>query len=235
MNMAKIKHWHDCHEYLIWIVLAVIILRIPSLFEPYWSYNEGMIMLWLRFNLVWLKLIEMGISVVAVFVSGWLTARVLKDKRWMCLVALGVGLLASWLGKENLVTYHQNFYRYITRQISQADYYSSFDPEIMTKYEVARYLKTRTEAGDKIFIWGNEPNIYVLANRLSAGKYFTANQIVNLEKQKEVIDRLRKENPKYIVVMQEEKKKFDDLDSLISAEYAPVTKIEQALIFRRVK
>ncbi len=38
---TRIEHWMVKHELILIIVLAAIILRIPSLFEPYWYGDEG--------------------------------------------------------------------------------------------------------------------------------------------------------------------------------------------------
>jgi hypothetical protein len=131
--------------------------------------------------------------------------------------------------------YYQNFYKYITKQNSLNDYYLSFDNRVLQTYEVAQYLKSRTENSETIFIWGDEPLIYALADRLPPGRFTVAYHIVDFGGQTETIEAIKEKEPKYIVVMQSEKRKFDDLFSIISADYSDVSKIREAIIYRRVK
>jgi hypothetical protein len=132
------------------------------------------------------------------------------------------------------ISYYQNFVSYVTRQKSVEAYRNSFDPRVNRNYHIAQYLKLRSTPDDRIFIWGDEPFIYALADRLPAGKYTVAYHIIDFNGQQITMDALRSKPPLYIVLETSEKRDFKELIAFTLANYVPVAQIEDATIFHRL-
>ena len=100
--------------------------------------------------------------------------------------------------------YYQNFALFITNQKSTAAYSEYFDKKVTRDYEVAHFLAGKTKPGEVIFVWGNNPQIYVLSKTLPPGKYTVEYQIsqskITLAETAASIDRAK---PKFIVILSE--------------------------------
>ena len=99
--------------------------------------------------------------------------------------------------------YYQNAYNFITNKESIVDYQTFFDQKTPRDYALANFITTHTTPTDKVFIWGNDPQIYVLSHKLPIGKYTVAYHITQnnaLDQTQEVVN---KERPKYIIALKE--------------------------------
>ncbi len=72
---------------------------------------------------------------------------------------------------------------------------------------VARYISESTTEKDSIFVIGSEPEIYFLSNRRSASKYIFFYSLTTpypgvLKDQKKVVAEIRRNQPKYVVLVQ---------------------------------
>ena len=72
---------------------------------------------------------------------------------------------------------------------------------------VARYISESTTEKDSIFVIGSEPEIYFLSNRRSASKYIFFYSLTTpypgvLKDQKKVVAEIRRNRPKYVVLVQ---------------------------------
>lgn len=98
--------------------------------------------------------------------------------------------------------YYTNFINYTAGASSLDEYRMSFDSDVPRDYAVAKYLKSNTAKTDNIFIWGNNPQIYHLTNKLPPGRYTVAYHIIQnpgaINETKKV---LQKSRPKYIVLL----------------------------------
>lgn len=131
--------------------------------------------------------------------------------------------------------YYGNYWQMVTKKISVVDYYRRFDGRAIQTYSVAKYLKMHTQESDTIFIWGDEPYIYALAERLPPGRFTVAYHVADFGGREETIKAIREREPKYIVIMEDEKRDFDELISLVTSSYTLVEKIERANIYRLVE
>ncbi len=100
--------------------------------------------------------------------------------------------------------YYQNFALFITSNKSTVSYQEYFDKKVTRDYEVAHFIASKTKPGEIIFVWGNNPQIYVLSKTLPPGKYiveYHINQSKNaLIETAADIDRTK---PKFIVILSE--------------------------------
>jgi len=99
--------------------------------------------------------------------------------------------------------YYQNVIQFINGQKNVIDYQSFFDQKVPRDYSVATFIRSYTKPTDAVFIWGNNPQIYALADKLPIGKYTVAYHISQISAFKETQKVLIQSKPKYIIVLTE--------------------------------
>ena len=87
---------------------------------------------------------------------------------------------------------------------------------------------------DKIFVWGTQPVIYVVANRLPVGRYTVSYHIADFNAWEETINALTKEQPSFIVKMTDEEKDFVRLDSFLAPNYILVKTVDEAEVYKKL-
>lgn len=157
----------------------------------------------------------------------------------------GVGLMVAgmlvgaikvydfWYYKS--VPYYENFVRFVSGKESEEEYFNFFGGGVNRNLEVARYINMRTEPNEKIYVWGTEPAIYAMSDRLPVGRYTVSYHVRDFDGYNETIEKLKEEKPNYIVIMRNESLEFPALESLVTADYVPVKEIGEAVIYRRVE
>jgi 4-amino-4-deoxy-L-arabinose transferase-like glycosyltransferase len=100
--------------------------------------------------------------------------------------------------------------------LPNSNYHLSFEREKFSRYffganpfpesiSIANYLKKNTSPEDKIFIYGSEPQILLLAERASATAFYVVYPLLrsqfpkHMEFQGRVIDEIKETRPKYII------------------------------------
>ena len=129
--------------------------------------------------------------------------------------------------------YYQNFLGYILGWKTREEYNGFWGDEISTNNEVASYIRKVTNNGDKIFIWGTRPAIYVLAKRLPVGKYTVAYHILDFSAKEEIANQLIKAQPKIIGVVANEVE-FSQLSGILTANYVLVKVVDGVEIYLRL-
>jgi 4-amino-4-deoxy-L-arabinose transferase-like glycosyltransferase len=136
-------------------------------------------------------------------------------------------------GYKNL-PYYTNFYQFALEKKSLTQYWSDYDERAQDFYQVATYLKSHTLPSEKIFIWGNDPFIYALTERLPVGRYTTTYHIIDFGQKEEILDQLQEQLPRYLVVDQEEKSPFTEFFLFVGKHYALEKQINDFLIYHRL-
>lgn len=127
-------------------------------------------------------------------------------------------------------SYYQNFIRFVTKKIDRGQFDSFWSPKVLTNQQVGEFIKHRTKSDDRILVWGNEPAVYVLSDRLPVGKYTVAYHVIDFKGQDQLIDNL-KSNPAKFIVYYPNAPKFDQLDQFIAKFYFITEQFDSALIF----
>ena len=100
------------------------------------------------------------------------------------------------------VFYYPNFISFLTGNQSVDSYQKFFDQSTPLNYEIANYIKLYAKPKDNIFLWGNNPQVYYLTNKLPPGKYTVAYHITSY---KDGISNTQKgldvNQPKFIIIM----------------------------------
>jgi len=202
---------------LVWLVLALFGALISG--RPYPHY---MIQLVPALALALALVFAGGFKKVQLFVVG---------------LVLVIGVLAYGrfgFGAYEVVSYYQRFLKYATGQLAVDDYYNQFDGRMKRNYGVAQYLRERTNENERVYVWGTDPGIYVLADRLPVGRLVTSFHVADLNEYERLGEELAEKKPRFIVYMESEPREFEQLDMLLDSDYTLVKQIEEANIFQRV-
>lgn len=127
-------------------------------------------------------------------------------------------------------SYYKNFIGFATGAKSWEEYLDFWG--VRRNYKIADYIGSRTTDADRIFVWGTEPSIYALTNRLPVGRYTVAYHIVDFVAHDETIAALESTPPKYVVVV-DSLNDFPQLETFLQERYLLEREIEGALIYLR--
>lgn len=146
-----------------------------------------------------------------------------------------------------VITYYKNFISYASGSINRQEFYRRFDSRMPRNYALGEYLHLITSKNDRIFIWGTEPELYVLSDRLPLGTLTTSFHIDDLKYYDEIIHLLIENKTKIIVVMETEHRDFPELTTLLNNDYTLIQTIgdpdrspeqnrgNNALVYRRIE
>ncbi|MFA5894988.1 MAG: hypothetical protein WC851_04385 [Candidatus Shapirobacteria bacterium] len=148
------------------------------------------------------------------------------------LAGLGFYLVKYKFYYYPVVSYYKNFYTHIF-SLNSAEYRNYFGARVDDTYKIAQFLKNTTNPKDDIFIWGDEPYIYALADRLPVGKYTVAYHVADFNQYENTYNQLIVQFPKTVIYYPQPGRPFPDLDRFIKLYYSPVTAFGDATIYTR--
>lgn len=131
------------------------------------------------------------------------------------------------------LSYYQNFLAWTLGYQEKKSYFSSFDQRTNRNYKIARFLSESALVEDKIFVWGDDPEIYALSSLLPATRYFVAYHIKDFNGYQETADTLYKNPPHYIITTSETRS-FPQLEMLLGLKYVPLESEDSATIWLRL-
>jgi hypothetical protein len=136
-----------------------------------------------------------------------LTGLVIEEKKLRkinVVFVLAILILAFklfWVYTKN-IPYYVNFIDFVTNGRTATDYQRFFDKKTPTYYRLSQYITANTSKNENIFIWGNNPQLYKISDKLPPGKYTVAYHITNY---KDGIlntkEGLKEAKPKLIIIM----------------------------------
>ena len=129
--------------------------------------------------------------------------------------------------------YYQNFLEFSLGKKTKTEFFGFFDG-VNRNYQIAEYIVNHTSPDEKIFVWGTEPAIYSLSNRLPVGRYTVSYHIADFNAWKETMITLNKEKPSFIIKMLNEPKTFSQLNTFLREYYLPVKTINEAVIYHKI-
>lgn len=128
------------------------------------------------------------------------------------------------------ISVYRDYWEYVSGKTNQTQYFARFD-NAKRNYAIAQYLGERIGDKDQIYVWGSDPTVYNLVNRLpTGGKYIVSFHVHDLQKHDYVMGELEKNEPKYVVVMPGSTE-FPGLESWLAQNYLLVEQIEGATIY----
>lgn len=123
-----------------------------------------------------------------------------------------------------VLSYYQNFYL----QKNNPDYFNS---KLADTQKISLYLKSHSQPEDKIFVWGDEPFVYVGSDRLPIGRFTVAYHIVDFQQYTYTINQLKIHPPKFIVYYPMNSRPFPQLDNFINNYYHPSYQSGSGIIY----
>lgn len=168
-------------------------------------------------------------------------------------VSLGIGMLV-WGGMKERLTflvtagitigaiigfkfyaypvfsYYKNFSSWAMGRQSQQEYYRWFNPQVPVNYQISKNIMEGSKPEDRIFVWGDEPMIYAISKRLPAIRFTVKYHIKEFGAEKETMEKLSKDSPRYIVSFGSDEE-LPGLKGLLQEKYLE----ERPGIYRRWK
>ncbi len=163
-----------------------------------------------------------------------------KKEKWLKIIPIIFIIIFIFVFKNLQFWYYpnlpylNNFYQYLVGQRTRADYLNYFGKHTEDLYQTADFIRRHTNKKEKIFIWGTQPSLYSLSQRLPVGKYTVAYHIVDFDGYQETILALAKNPPRWIIVTPDEKRNFPQLEILINYDYTLYREIGENKIFYHI-
>ena len=132
------------------------------------------------------------------------------------------------------ISYYANFISWAARIKTTEEYRSYFGQELKAIYKISQIVEEESDPNEKIFIWGDWPEIYALSQRLPASRYTVAYHIVDFNGYAQVIDQLKKYPAKLIIYNPMPGREFPQLVELLNRYYLPIDQVERAIIFKQL-
>jgi hypothetical protein len=130
-----------------------------------------------------------------------------------------------------VVSYYSNFYSYAFHLKKQPDYYRFFGSQVNTTYEIANYIDKHSTSS-RIFIWGDEPYLYALTQKLPVGRFTVAYHISDFNGYDETISQIKSNPPQFIIYYSMEQRNFPSLNNFINQYYHPVKIINSVIVYQ---
>ena len=135
-------------------------------------------------------------------------------------------------GPINQIKYFQNFAQYSTGEKGVDQYNNYFDRNVNTIMALADFLKAHQGYGESVYIWGDYPWLYAIANLKNPSRYVTSFHVFGVpEGQNEVAKDLAKTPPKYIIKPESSIGNFGELEKLLADRYTSGGFVETSEIF----
>jgi len=150
----------------------------------------------------------------------------------IALIITGVFKFKYWWYPH--LPYYKNFLLFSLKKINKKDYFNFFGEETVNNYQIAYYLQQNSQPKDRIFIWGDGACIYSLSQRLPVGRYTINYHIFDFNGFKETVKAIQKQQPKFIIKLKTESRKFPELDKILKQKYLKINSIGNGIIFKRL-
>jgi hypothetical protein len=149
----------------------------------------------------------------------------------MACLPLAIWQYRFWYYKS--LPYYQNFWEFALGKKDQSAYFGFF-AGVNRNYRIARYVVSHTMPQEKIFVWGTQPTIYALSQRLPAGRYTVSYHIADFHAWEETMAVLKANPPSLIVFFTNEEKPFPQLEAFLAQRYTPAQVFEEAIVYQKL-
>ncbi len=108
---------------------------------------------------------------------------------------------------------------YLFKKIDYPTYLSLWGERTASDYQLANFIRERTDPEDRIFLWGDGSCVYSLSQRLPVGRYTVNYHIYDFNGFQETLEAIEKQQPRIIVKLKDESQEWPELDSLLLRDY----------------
>lgn len=116
------------------------------------------------------------------------------------------------------VSYYRNFLELARGNISAQEYNQRFDVHMKDNYAAVEVMEQCPD--DHLFIWGTNPMLYALADRIPTGRFTVSFHIKDFNAFDETYNDLVEDAPSFIVVMNSEDAEFPQFYDYLESEYS---------------
>jgi len=156
-----------------------------------------------------------------------------ERQNWFLGLPLFLSLAAFFLyGFQPYKTgsYYQNFLALALGQKDKPAYFSWFDSRVNQTYALAFQVVEKVSQKERIFVWGDDPNIYALSRRLPATRFTVSYHVVEKKAYEETLRALKEKPPRLIIVL-DNAPSFPDLMAFLGENYLFLGKEEGGQIW----
>ena len=157
-----------------------------------------------------------------------------KKEKALALISLVLALLVIRqtfvLKFEKVIPYYSNLIAFYMDKKNLNDYQAFFDRRTPRDYLLANYIKSNTNRDERVFIWGNNAQVYKLADRVPIFRYTVAYHTISFPNGiSEMESAIETVKPKYVIIM-------PDVPSfpLSLSGYTEKMNIEQMAIYEKI-
>ena len=139
-------------------------------------------------------------------------------------------------GPINQIKYFQNFTDYSTGKKDVDEYNNYFDRNVNTIMALADFLRMHQGYGESVYIWGDYPWLYAIADLKNPSRYVTSFHVFGVPNgQDEVIGDLYQNPPVYIIKPESSIGNFPELEKFLSQGYTSTGFVETSEIFVKAR
>lgn len=211
----------------LWFVATLYSVLLSS--RPYPHYFLQMVPV---LALLIVELISAGQKLLKTISKRQLLAqgKVLASGILLLLLTFYILIVFNFRPYETL-SYYQRFVQLATGQISLENYENAFNPFVADNREVSRLIK---EIGlQEVFIWGTNPMLYAQANVLPSSRFTVSFHIKDFNDYQTTFAQVEAAAPKLIIVMDDEKGDFPQLEKYLRNNYIPNTQYRYMTLYLR--
>lgn len=139
-------------------------------------------------------------------------------------------------GPVNQISYWQNFMAFMLGKKGLSAYNDYFDGNVNSIMALADFLSINKSTGQYVYIWGDYPWLYAIADVKNPTRYVTSFHVFGVPQGKEeVLASLAKNPPVYIIKPPNSIGYFDALERLINREYTYLVGVENSKIWAKLR
>jgi len=132
------------------------------------------------------------------------------------------------------ISYYQRYISLVTGKIQPQEYAQQFNGIIGQNQQVAEEIVSNSTPDDRIFIWGTNPMLYALTQRVPASRFTVAFHIHDLKVYDETLQEIQTQQPAYIVVMRNESA-WPEFEDYLYDNYLLTTTTDDMMVYRRTR
>jgi hypothetical protein len=117
------------------------------------------------------------------------------------------------------IAYYQRFSRLLGGRITWQEYATQFDSLVADNYRAAELINSTTSEPQRLFIWGTNPMLYAQTNTYPTGRFLVSFHIKDFDAYEETMNDVKKQAPKFVVVMKNETTPLPGLNEYLASDY----------------
>jgi hypothetical protein len=197
---------------LLYIKSLILLGAIIIIYKQRLELHKSLIfvLLWLCFSLFntffsqrdYTHYVIMSLPAFCLLIGAVIESRTYRNYLLTVLVLSFILIAYFFDFKGSFYKYYSNFIEYAVGKKDTISYQAFFDGNTPRDYELANFIKNNTNENDGVFIWGNNAQVYKLAERNPIVRYTVAYHMTGFPLGiSDMTDAINTKKPKYIIIM----------------------------------